>query len=136
LILAKHAVSGPFATTRKRLLKAVLMTMMLVSVAAGVAGALHGVRISLDMLLGAAVVLLPSGWVAVSLTSERSVLSPIWLGLARYSLATLGFAALFTVRPGSDPVAVLAGSAIALFLPSVMMAKTSGRAGTAAENTK
>ena len=136
MILAKHAASGPFATTRKRLLKAVLITMMFVSGAAGVAGAIHGVRIALDMLLGAVVVLLPSGWVAVSLTSERSVLSPIWLGLARYSLATLGFAALFSVRPGSDPVAVLAGSAIALFLPSVVMAKTSGPASTPAENTK
>jgi hypothetical protein len=95
LILAKHAVSGPFATTRKRLLKAVLMTMMFVSVAAGVAGAIHGVRISLDMVLGAVVVLLPSGWVAVSLTSERSVLSPIWLRVGALQFGNIGLRCSF-----------------------------------------
>ncbi len=124
MILAKYAVSGPFATTRKRLLKAVMTTTALVGVIAGLAGAISGVRISLDMLLGACVVLLPSGWMALSLTSERSAFSPVWLGAARYGLATMGFAVLFALRPDSEPLAVLAGSAIALLLPSALIART------------
>ena len=31
---------------------------------------------------------------------------PVWLGLARYTLAGVGFAALFAVRPNSQPLAV------------------------------
>ena len=87
-----------------------------------VAGVFRGFNTSLDMLLGAAVVLLPSAWVASSLTSGRSVISPIWLGLARYSLAAAGFAVLFVLRPGSEPLSVLAGSALALVLsPAVVV---------------
>lgn len=124
MILARHAVSGPFAATRKRLLKAVTTTLIVVGVVAGFVGAIRGVHISLDMLLGAGVVLVPSGWVALSLTAERSALSPLWLGLARYGLATVGFAVLFALRPGSEPLAVLAGSAIALLLPSALIARS------------
>jgi len=105
--------------------------MLVICVAAAVAGAIYGVHISLDMLLGAVVVLLPTGWVALALTSARSKLSPIWLGLARYSLAALGFATLFAMRPGSHPLAVLAGSAMGVFLPTALVAKSkwSGRYG-------
>ena len=85
-----------------------------------VAGVFRGFSMSLDMLMGAAV-LLPSVWVAVSLTSGRSVISPIWLGLARYSLATVGFAMLFRAAARSEPRSVLAGSAIGLFLPPLMV---------------
>ncbi len=97
--------------------------MLVVCVGAGAAGTAAGVHISLDIMLGAVVVLLPTGWLALSLTSARSALSPIWFGLARYSLAALGFAALFALRPGSHPLAVLAGSAVGLFLPSALIAK-------------
>ena len=64
------------------------------------------------------------GWMALSLTSERSAFSPVWLGAARYGLATMGFAVLFALRPDSEPLAVLAGSAIALLLPSALIART------------
>ena len=53
--------------------------------------------------MGAAVILVPSVWVAASLTSGRSVISPIWMGLARYSLAAVGFAMVFALRPESEP---------------------------------
>ena len=96
--------------------------MACVCVVAGGIGVKAGVHISLDMVLGAIVVLAPSGWMVLSLTSERSTVSPIWLGVARYGLATVGFAALFAIRPTSDPLAVLAGSAMALFLPSALLA--------------
>jgi hypothetical protein len=131
LSLAKHAVSGPFATTRKQLLKAVTITMVCVCVLAGGIGVKAGVHIFLDMVLGAIVVLAPSGWMVLSLTSERSAVSPAWLGVARYGLAAVGFAALFAIRPTSDPLAVLAGSAVALFLPSALIAnnKWSGQHG-------
>jgi hypothetical protein len=131
LNLAKHAVSGPFATTRKQLLKAVTITMVCVCVLAGGIGVKAGVHIFLDMVLGAIVVLAPSGWMVLSLTSERSAVSPVWLGVARYGLAAVGFAALFAIRPTSDPLAVLAGSAVALFLPSALIAnnKWSGQHG-------
>ena len=93
--MARHVASAPFATTRKRLLSAVVTTAIFLVGVALVAGVFRGFNTSLDMLLGAAVVLLPSVWVATSLTSGRSVISPIWLGLARYSLAAAGFAVLF-----------------------------------------
>ena len=84
-------------------------------------GLFRGLNTSLDMLLGGAVVLLPTLWVAMSLTSGRSIFGPVWLGLARYTLAGVGFAALFAVRPNSQPLAVLAGSGAALVLPSVLL---------------
>ena len=86
-----------------------------------VAGVLRGFNTSLDMLLGAAVVLLPSAWLATSVTSGRSAISPAWLGLARYSLAAAGFAVLFALRPDSEPLSVLAGTALALFLPPAVL---------------
>jgi len=89
--------------------------------AAVVAGVFRDFNTALDMLLGAAVVLLPSAWVAMSLTSGRSVISPVWLGLARYSLAAAGFAVLFVLRPDSEPLSVLAGSALALVLPPAVV---------------
>ena len=120
-ILARHVASAPFATTRKRLMSAVVTTAMLLTGVAVVAGVFRDFQMSLDMLMGAAVILVPSVWVAVSLTSGRSVISPIWMGLARYSLATAGFAMVFALRPQSSPVAVLAGSALALLLPPLMV---------------
>ena len=119
--MARHVASAPFATTRKRLMSAVVTTAMLLTGVAVVAGVFRDFQMSLDMLMGAAVILVPSVWVAVSLTSGRSVISPIWMGLARYSLATVGFAMLFALRPQSSLVAVLAGSALALLLPPLML---------------
>ena len=102
-------------------MSAVVTTSMLLTGVAVVAGVFRDFQMSLDMLMGAAVILVPSVWVAVSLTSGRSVISPIWMGLARYSLATVGFAMVFALRPQSSPVAVLAGSALALLLPPLMV---------------
>jgi hypothetical protein len=82
------------------------------------------------MLLGALIVLLPSVWVALSLTSGSRVISPAWMGLARFGLAAVGFAALFAVRPDSGPMTVLAGSALALVLPPVWL-HCRDRAGSA-----
>lgn len=82
------------------------------------------------MLLGALIVLLPSVWVALSLTSGSRVISPAWMGLARFGLAAVGFAALFAVRPDSGPMTVLAGSALALVLPPVWLHRRD-RAGSA-----
>ena len=119
--MARHVASAPFATTRKRLLSAVVTTAIFLVGVALVAGVFRGFNTSLDMLLGAAVVLLPSAWVATSLTSGRSTISPVWLGLARYSLAAAGFAVLFALRPDSEPLSVLAGTAVAVFLPPVVV---------------
>ena len=102
-------------------MSAVVSTAMSLVAVALVVGVFRGFHTSLDMLMGAAVVLVPSAWVAASLTSGRSVISPIWMGLARYSLAAVGFAMVFALRPQSGPVAVLAGSALALLLPPLMV---------------
>jgi len=102
-------------------MSAVVITAMCLMGVAVVAGVFWGFQTSLDMLMGAAVILVPSVWVAASLTSGRSVMSPIWMGLARYSLAAVGFAMVFALRPESGPVAVLAGSALALLLPPLMV---------------
>lgn len=119
--MARHVASVPFATTRKRLLSAVVTTAIFLVGVALIAGIIRGFNTSIDMLLGAAVVLLPSVWVATSLTSGRSMISPILLGLSRYSLAAAGFAVLFVLRPDSGPLGVLAGSAVALVMPPAVL---------------
>ena len=119
--MARFDASVPFAATRTHLLSAVAWSVVwLVALALGV-GLFRGLNTSLDMLFGGAVVLLPTLWVAMNLTSGRSIFGPVWLGLARYTLAGVGFAVLFAVRPSSQPLAVLAGSGAALVLPSVLL---------------
>ena len=119
--MARFDASVPFAATRTHLLSAVAWSVVwLVALAFGV-GLFRGLNTSLDMLFGGAVVLLPTLWVAMNLTSGRSIFGPVWLGLARYTLAGVGFAVLFAVRPNSQPLVVLAGSCAALVLPSVLL---------------
>jgi len=119
--LARFDASVPFAATRTHLLSAVAWSAVWLAALAFGVGLFRGLNTSLDMLFGGAVVLLPTLWVAMNLTSGRSIFGPVWLGLARYTLAGVGFAALFAVRPNSQPLAVLAGSGAALVLPSVLL---------------
>ena len=119
--MARFDASVPFAATRTHLLSVVAWSVVWLAALAFGVGLFRGLNTSLDMLLGGAVVLLPTLWVAMSLTSGRSMFGPVWLGLARYTLAGVGFAALFAVRPNSQPLAVLAGSGAALVLPSVLL---------------
>ena len=119
--MARFDASVPFAATRTHLLSAVAWSVVWLATLAFGVGLFRGLNTSLDMLFGGAVVLLPTLWVAMNLTSGRSIFGPVWLGLARYTLAGIGFAALFAVRPNSQPLAVLAGSGAALVLPSVLL---------------
>ena len=119
--MAKWNASAPFSTTRTQLLSAVGSTATLVIGLALLVGFLQGLEASIDIVLGGTIVLLPTLWVAVSLTSGRSAVNPALMGLARYTLAGIGFAALFSLRPSSDPLPVLAGSLAALVLPSVFL---------------
>ena len=119
--MAKLNASAPFATTRTHLLSAVTLTTALVLGLALLAGFLLGLQTFFDIVLGSAVVLLPTLWVAVSVTSGHSAVSPALMGLARYTLAGLGFASLFALRPSSEPLPVLAGSMASLVLPSVLL---------------
>ena len=119
--MARVNASVPFAATRTHLLSAVTWSVVWLAALAFGVGLFRGLNTSLDVLLGGTVVLLPTLWVAMSLTSGRSIFGPVWLGLARYTLAGVGFAALFAVRPNSQPLAVLAGSGAALVLPSVLL---------------
>ena len=119
--MARFDASVPFAATRTHLLSAVAWSVVWLAALAFGVGLFRGLNTSLDVLFGGAVVLLPTLWVAMNLTSGRSIFGPVWLGLARYTLAGVGFAALFAVRPNSQPLAVLAGSGAALVLPSVLL---------------
>ena len=119
--MARFDASVPFAATRTHLLSAVAWSVVWLAALAFGVGLFRGLNTSLDMLFGGAVVLLPTLWVAMNLTSGRSIFGPVWWGLARYTLAGVGFAALFAVRPNSQPLAVLAGSGAALVLPSVLL---------------
>ena len=100
-----------------------MITGVSVVAVAAITGFFRGFHTSLDMLLGGVCVLLPTFWLVLSLTSARSVLSPIWFGLARYGLAATCFGVLFALRPESEPVAVMSGSAMALLLPSALAAR-------------
>ena len=119
--MAKLNASAPFATTRTHLLSAVTSTAALVLGLALLAGLLRGLHTFFDIVLGSAVVLLPTLWVAVSVTSGRSAVSPTLMGLARYTLAGIGFAALFALRPSSELLPVLVGSMASLVLPSALL---------------
>ena len=98
-----------------------MLSAVLLGCAALITGIFRGFNTSLDMLLGAAIVLLPSVWVAMSLTSGRSLISPAWLGFVRYTLAGMGFAALFALRPASEPLPVLLGSVIGVVSPPLIL---------------
>ena len=99
-----------------------MVTAVFLGCAALITGIFRGFITSLDMLLGAAIVLLPSVWVAMSLTSGRSLISPVWMGFVRYTLAGIGFAALFALRPASEPLPVMAGSVIGVIGPPLILA--------------
>jgi hypothetical protein len=102
-------------------LSAIVLSAVLLGFAALITGIFRGFNTSLDMLLGAAIVLLPSVWVAMSLTSGRSLISPAWMGFVRYTLAGMGFAALFALRPASEPLPVLLGSVIGVVGPPLIL---------------
>ena len=131
--MAKWNASAPFSTTRTHLLSAVRSTAALLIGLALLAGFLRGLETLIDVVLGGAIVLLPTLWVAFSLTSGRSALHPALLGLGRYTLAGVGFAALFSLRPNSEPLPVLAGSMAALLLPSVLLVWRQKQTNTAGE---
>ena len=75
--------SGPFEGTRKRLLHATKVAAVIISAAAVFAGVMESFDGGLDLVLGAVVVLVPSFWVALSLTTRRSASGAVWLGLVR-----------------------------------------------------
>lgn len=122
-ILAKFAASGPFEGTRTRLLHATGVAAAIIAATAVFAGVMRGFDVGLDLALGALVVLVPSFWVALSLTARRSAGSAVWMGLARYTAAAVGFALLFALRPSSSPGMVLLGSILALLIPPIVLAR-------------
>ena len=95
---------------------------VMIAAAAVLAGVLRGFDGGLDLVLGSLVVLVPSFWVALSLTARRSAGSAVWMGLARYTAAAVGFALLFALRPSSSPGMVLLGSILALLIPPIVLA--------------
>ncbi len=120
--MARFAADGPFEGTRKRLLYATGAAAVIIASAAVLAGVLKGFDGGLDLVLGSLVVLVPSFWVALSLTARRSAGGAVWMGLARYTAAAVGFALLFALRPSSSPGMVLLGSILALLIPPIVLA--------------
>ena len=114
--------SGPFEGTKKRLLHATKVAAVIISAAAVFAGVMESFDGGLDLVLGAVVVLVPSFWVALSLTARRSTGGAVWVGLARYTAAAVGFALLFALRPSSSAEMVLLGSILALLIPPIVLA--------------
>ena len=100
----------------------VLVSAAIMAMVAGlVAGLFWGARATQDVLCGAAIVLFPSIWVALCLTSGRGLVFPVWLAATRFGLAGCGFAVLFALRPDSQLIAVLVGSVFALFVPPLLL---------------
>ena len=120
--MAKFAATGPFGGTRKRLLRATGVAAIIIALLSVLAGAMRGFDGGLDLGLGALVVLAPSFWVALSLTARGSGGGAVWMGLARYAGAAVGFALLFALRPSSSPGMVLLGSMLALLIPPIVLA--------------
>ena len=95
-----------------------------VAIALGLAiaiGSIWGFQLASDVIFGATIVLLPNLWSILQISSQRVAWGSVWIGVARYSLAALGFAVLFTLRPYSAPLMVLLGSAVILFLPPILL---------------
>ena len=95
-----------------------------VAIAVGLAvaiGSIWGFRLASDIIFGATIVLLPNLWSILRISSQRVGWGPVWIAVARYSLAALGFAVLFTLRPYSAPLMVLLGSVVILFLPPILL---------------
>ena len=103
------------------MLYATKVAAVIISAAAVFAGVMESFDGGLDLVLGAVVVLVPSFWVALSLTTRRSASGAIWLGLVRYTAAAIGFALLFALRPSSSPGMVLLGSILALLIPPIVL---------------
>ncbi|MDA9219466.1 hypothetical protein N9O79_01960 [Luminiphilus sp.] len=120
--MARFAATGPFEGTKKRLLYATGAAAAMIAATAVLAGVLRGFNGGLDLVLGSLVVLAPSFWVALSLTARRSAGGAVWMGLARYTAAAVGFALLFALRPSSSPGMVLLGSILALLIPPIVLA--------------
>ena len=104
------------------MLHATKVAAVIISAAAVFAGVMESFDGGLDLVLGAVVVLVPSFWVALSLTTRRSASGAVWLGLVRYTAAAIGFALLFALRPSSSPGMVLLGSILALLIPPIVLA--------------
>ena len=104
------------------MLHATKVAAVIISAAAVFAGVMESFDGGLDLVLGAVVVLVPSFWVALSLTAGRSAGGAVWMGLARYTAAAIGFALLFALRPSSSPEMVLLGSILALLITPIALA--------------
>ena len=104
------------------MLHATKVAAVIISAAAVFAGVMESFDGGLDLVLGAVVVLVPSFWVALSLTARGPRGGAVWTGLARYVGAAVGFALLFALRPSSSPGMVLLGSMLALLIPPVILA--------------
>ena len=105
------------------MLSATLTAAAIIAVVAALSVVMWGVDAGLDLLLGALVVLIPSIWVALSLTARRPGVGSVWMGFARYTAAAVGFALLFAMRPSSAPAMVLLGSILALLIPPIVLVR-------------
>lgn len=103
---------------------ALLVTTAAIAVGGGFLALLVGVQAGVDLFLGGIVVILPQGWLAYQLGSQRWSGKPAILAFAKYSLVGAGFAALFALKTPINGLAVLAGAVIATgAVPIVFAAK-------------
>jgi hypothetical protein len=103
---------------------ALLVTTAAIAVGGGFLALLVGVQAGVDLFLGGIVVILPQGWLAYQLGSQRWSGKPAILAFAKYSLVGAGFAALFALKTPINGLAVLAGAVIAIgAVPIVFAAK-------------
>jgi hypothetical protein len=103
---------------------ALFVTTAAIAVGGGFLALLVGVQAGVDLFLGGIVVILPQGWLAYQLGSQRWSGKPAILAFAKYSLVGAGFAALFALKTPINGLAVLAGAVIAIgAVPIVFAAK-------------
>ena len=125
---------APVVTTRANLFMALMYSALIILLLGSAVGFFWGIKVMYDLLLGAVIICVVSAWTALRITSDKSLMSPILMGMARYSLVGLGFAMLFMVRPNSMLLAVLAGSSLALALPIFLLVGVASPHRIALEN--
>ncbi|MBT6264615.1 MAG: hypothetical protein HOI91_07810, partial [Halieaceae bacterium] len=104
----------PMGTLRKELQVAVVCSTLCLLVCAAAFGFIVGWEAAKAVLLGGAVILVPSVWIAKHVASVRGAQYATVVALVKLPLCGLGFALLFVLKPEIHAFAVFTGAATVL----------------------
>ena len=107
---------------RTELLRALLWVLLGLTVISLVTAASSDIAGAIDVLAGGIIVLTPSLWLALKVSSQRGSGNAAVLALAKYTLSGAGFALWFALNPTSSGPLVMAGTVFVLISTPVATA--------------